>query len=239
MRGHLSNFDRAARGLTLMELMVGLVITSVAMLALSTFVSAVSNGWTHANSTATTAVTVDRTSSQVDSVLRNSLAIVQKKLPTSSSKSSYLFVWRYDGAGGIQDGVAAVGEMNLLEFDPTTYTIWLYAPYAESAMSASQLIDAYTTNWGDLSSPTVAEAFKTRSCVAPRRAIVGPGSATATTVSRVLSGYFDCRTNSGGSTVALYNFSLVPGNATTPASSLYGGITTRNPLWPTNATTVP
>ena len=127
---------RARRGLTLAELILGTAMLGIVMMAAAGLMTAVAAGWKSGDTVARVANVGDRAGLRVEESLAAALYVLQVKAPASAGAASYVFYWKSDGVTGVADGKAQLGEMALIEFDPTTKAVRLYEPLAASAMTA-------------------------------------------------------------------------------------------------------
>ncbi|HTW94822.1 MAG TPA: prepilin-type N-terminal cleavage/methylation domain-containing protein [Tepidisphaeraceae bacterium] len=131
------------RGFTLTELMMGMLVTSLVLAALAAFVDAVAVGWEASDGTQDAALEAHQAYQRLDHYLSSALYVAQ---PMVGSTSTAIFFWANDNwnSGGVNAGdeCPEFGEMNLIEYDSSTNTIWLYQPISGSAMSANQFSNA-------------------------------------------------------------------------------------------------
>jgi len=129
----------ARRGFTLAELMIGMLVTVLVLSAMAAFVSAVAEGWNQSDGTQDLALEAHQAYQRVDHYLSSALYVAQ---PASGASSSVFFwandKWNYNGVNA-GDECPELGEMELIQYDSTTNTLWLYEPIAASAMSSNQL----------------------------------------------------------------------------------------------------
>ena len=159
---------RARRGLTFVELTIGMAITAVLMLALATFASAVSRGWQNSQDQFKARSVTHQSVAALRDVLSEMLCVVQSKAGDAAGGSAYMFCWDTDNWNGAADLQAQFGEMSLIEYDPTTKTIWLYKPKDVSQMTAAEKTTAGDSTWGDYSSTSIVSYYKSSSIVKPR-----------------------------------------------------------------------
>ena len=130
-------------GFTLAELMIGMLVTALVLSALAAFVNAVAVGWEESDGTQDAALEAHQAYQRIDHYLSSALYIAQ---PLVGTNSTSVFYWANDDwdSGGVSAGDESpeLGEMNLIQYDSTTDTIWLYQPIAASAMSADQFSTA-------------------------------------------------------------------------------------------------
>jgi Tfp pilus assembly protein PilV len=128
-----------AGGFILAELLVGLVIVAIVMLALSSVLFAVANGWDDQDVTQSTQLQANQIYARVQSYLSSAKCVASYTAGPSGGAIIFLSA-NNDTAGQIQ-----CGEISLIIQDPTTHSLYLYnstAPYSGSAanvIATSQL----------------------------------------------------------------------------------------------------
>jgi prepilin-type N-terminal cleavage/methylation domain-containing protein len=139
---------------TLIELLIGMVITSIVLLALSGVTLSVAQGWSASDGTQALQIQ----SAQIYARLRHYLSsakYITQVTPGSlngSAAGGCVCFWAYDGGSYPADGLPQAGEMAMIQHDPTTQTLWLYQPIAYSSMNTSQQGAANTTmTWATIS----------------------------------------------------------------------------------------
>jgi hypothetical protein len=202
---------RSRRGLTFVELTIGMAISAVIMLALASFVSAVGRGWKNSEEQFKARSVSHQSVAQLRDVLSNMLCVVQTKVGDTAGSNAYLFCWYKDSWGGAADLKAQWGEMALIEYEPSTKTVWIYLPKDVSAMTAQQKGYAELDDWGDYSSDSIVSLFRASAINLPRRPLVGGATDNGgASVSSAQFGYF-AATN--GKPVASYQLTLVTDGA--------------------------
>ncbi len=134
-------------GFTLVELIIGMVITAMVMAAMAAVSTAVSSGWQQADSADTAFVTGAQVQTRLAEYFRPAAAFgaVQKGTLGSSVSPATLFFWRSDqtsGASPTGDGLIEFNEIGLLRYDPTSEELRYY----------------YATDWNSWSASTQATA---------------------------------------------------------------------------------
>jgi prepilin-type N-terminal cleavage/methylation domain-containing protein len=165
--------NNQSRGLTLAELIIGLSVMSILLLALSAFTMAVGHAWTYSNQVGKSQLSSTRSSVQLDQLLRNSLSVVQVKNSETTTDTAHLFFWQADNNGGAMDGAAQLGEMALLEYEPSSKTLWYYAAKPGASMTTAEQAEASTSSWGNMTDPAIVGYFKQRTFLAARVPVVG------------------------------------------------------------------
>lgn len=231
VRTHPPRSRRHSRGLTYVELTIGMAITAVLMLALSTFAVAISAGWKHSDDEFKARSANTRSVSQIHDALRNMLCIVQANVGDADGGAAYLFCWQNDTNGGAADNRAQFGEMALVEFDPATKTVWLYEAKDTSAMTTAEKNSAASDSWGDYTSPAIVTYFKSSSFLAARKPLIGGYSTSGGKGVAVLSAQFGSFAANNGKPIASYRVTI--GDADS-SSAAYGNVALRAALKPTN-----
>lgn len=130
------NFFRR-RGFIVVELIVGLVVVALVMLALASVLFAVARGWDDQDIAQSTEVQANQIYARVQSYLSAAKCVAWYSTgPTSGA----IIFWRADDDS---DGQIEYGEVALIVQDPTTHSLYLYSsslPYtgqAAAELSAS------------------------------------------------------------------------------------------------------
>jgi prepilin-type N-terminal cleavage/methylation domain-containing protein len=152
------------RGFTLIELLIGLAVTAMVLSALAAFTLSAAQGWTANDGTQG----VQGQSGQVYDRVRFQLAsakyiaqVQAGSLTNPAARPGSVFYWASDNWNGISDEAPEVGEMALIQHDPTTGTLWLYQPIAASAMTPAQLSAAGTTlTYAEITDPGWVTEFE-------------------------------------------------------------------------------
>lgn len=195
---------RARRGLTLAELIIGSAMLGIVMMATAGLMAAVAAGWKNGETVTRTANVSDRAGLRVEDAISTAFYVLQAKAPASAGAASYVFYWKTDGITGVIDGKAQLGEMALIEFDPTTKAVRLYEPIAAAQMTAQQLSVAAASDWGDPTSPDVVTYFKNQTFVQAPTTLIG-GQSGASEVSAATFGFF---TTPGAKPVVSYSLTM-------------------------------
>jgi len=143
------------------ELSIGLVITSMVMAALASTWHAVASAWAASGGTPGAGLTASVTVSRIEQRLRASRYVFQYAsgaINTTPAKPAAIFYWKADNWNATADGVCQIGEMALIEHDPTAKRLYLYEPIASASMTTAQRtaagITATAFDMTDVSSPT-------------------------------------------------------------------------------------
>jgi type II secretory pathway component PulJ len=158
---HNLALHRRRTGFTLAELMIGMLVTALVLAALAAFTSAVAEGWNQSDGTQDAALEAHQAYQRLNHYLSSALYIAQ---PQAGSSSTSVFFWANDNwnSDGINAGdeCPELGEMNLIQFDSTTNTIWLYQPIAPTAMNSSALTAASTPQtYSEITATSAPAAF--------------------------------------------------------------------------------
>jgi len=149
------------RGLTLVELSIGMVITSMVMGALSAVWFAMAHSWKTTGSATGAGLTASVTAMRLEQRLRTSRYVFQYasgSVTATPTKAAAIFYWKADNWNSTSDGIVQLGEMALIEHDSTSKRLYLYEPIASTSMTAAQLTAAgaaaTTLDMTDSASPT-------------------------------------------------------------------------------------
>ena len=195
------------RGLTLAELILGMAMLGIVMMAAAGLIAAVAAGWKSGDAVARTANVAERAGQRVEDALAAALYVLQVKAPATAGANSYVFFWKTDGITGLADGKAQFGEMALIEFDPATKAILLYEPMAGSAMTSAQFATASNSDWGDPTSPDVVTFFKQQTFVQAATTLIGGQSGA----SEVSAATFTSFATPGAKPLVSYSLTMAQG----------------------------
>ena len=152
------------RGLSMIELSIGLVITTMVVGALSAVWFAVAETWIKSGSSQGVTLTGNQAVSRLESILRQAKYICQYTAGSSDGKTTpaaSVLIWKADNWNNLSDGAVQIAELALLEHDPVAQKIYLYQAIPKASMNASQLTRAAgIATWMDLSATTTPAAFK-------------------------------------------------------------------------------
>jgi Tfp pilus assembly protein PilW len=171
--------------MTLVELSIGLAITALVIGALSALWFAVAETWRQSSSSQGNTLRTAQVVTRLEATFRQARYVCQwtpGKLDDTSVSPASCFIWRSDfwnAAGNVNfpndfktqvsDGLAQVGELALIEYDPTARRVYLYQPKDPTAMTATERTAAGTVwAWADLSKSSNLSVFKTLSYVEKR-----------------------------------------------------------------------
>lgn len=163
------------RAFTLIELLIGLVVTSLVIGAVAAIAMAVAQGWSSADPTQSLSVQSLALQSKLQSLLCGS-CYVGYASTGGGSTAPMIFYWAGDTGPGADsgDGVPEICEMQLLMLDSTTGSLYLYSVPAN--LNASQQTLANTqVAYADMSSAASAAAFAALPYVS-KICLCGPGA---------------------------------------------------------------
>ncbi len=173
---------RGARrsGFLLVELIIGLVIVALVMMGAAAIMTAVSAGWDDQDLTRSTQMQANQTYLRIQRILQNANYIcyyAPGAISGSPATAGSIFFWQDYGlqTPGMPITDPYLGEMGLIEYDPTTETIWLYENSAPSSSDPTQM--QQLTSQSDFAA--FVAAFPGESWVA-KQSLGGPGSEPGT-----------------------------------------------------------
>lgn len=190
---------------------MSLAMLGIIALAVASFTLAVAAGWRNDDGAFRLANLSARAGGRVQDAIARMLYVAQAQPATARGTRSYLFFWARDAITGLADGKAQLGEMALLEYDPTSNGIWLYEPIASGAMTGGQLATASDSDWGDPTSPAIVTYFKGLDFVGVRQTVIGGQSGA----SAVTAASFTFVATPGLKPIATYSIQLRQGTAVT------------------------
>lgn len=163
-----------ARGLTLVEMSLGIAITAMMGLAIFGFVSVTTQTWR----TTENEQSLDIAARQAGVILSGIIEPSQALGLVNSSLSGVL-IWFEDFYGGVRDGKAQLAELAVIKYDSSSRSIQFYEAdrnlAAQVGEGASDVVTVDQMNRVDLIS-----RFLSKSWVAPGRVILGPGEHAST-----------------------------------------------------------
>jgi len=127
---------RDPRGFLLVELLVGLVIVAMVMLALASVLFTVGQGWEDQDVSQSTQLQANQVYARVQSYLSAAKCVA---LSSSGPTGGGIIFWRADDD---QDGQIEEGELAVIAQDPTTHSLYLYhstPPYSGQAATTCTL----------------------------------------------------------------------------------------------------
>jgi type II secretory pathway pseudopilin PulG len=174
------------RGLTLVELCIGMVVMTMIGSALAGFSLSITTQWRSGDGQRQISVSAEQARRVLASVVQASRAVCF----ISSTGNPSVLLWQNDAVTA--DNKIQLGELMLIEFDPTAASIYAYFPNA-TLFDAQALTTLTRVQAADA---TVMTLLRSKPWMLPGRTILGTGRADA-----------------GAQTtrVTAANFSLVPG----------------------------
>jgi hypothetical protein len=158
---------RARRGLTLAELVLGMLVVALVASAVSAVAMAVSTGWKQSEMSSSATLSGSRAGNYLESVFRGSIALGTWRAGSvdspAASSSALVLIWRGDRNG---DRRIQVDELALIQHDVASAQLILYAAdYPDAASRA-----AYNATLANsfLTDATAADAFKSKAYVVPQ-----------------------------------------------------------------------
>jgi hypothetical protein len=147
-----------------MEMLIGMAITAIVLLALTAAAVSVADAWVASDGTEQLQIQCAQIFNRLEYYLSPCKYIVQVQpgsLDGSAATPGSVLYWAYDGWNGLADGGIEAGEMALIQHDPTTQTLWLYEPIPVSQMSPAQLTAAGTPlSYSTVSNSSWVATFK-------------------------------------------------------------------------------
>ena len=167
---------RGRGGMTLIELSIGLLVTSIVMGALASLWFAVARTWGQNTGSQAATLTAAHASGRIEQILRQAQFLIQYRRgslnPTQPAQTAQLLFWRLDvwnpkahateeDTDTVADGAAQFAELALLEHDPADHRLYLYQALPAAKMSSDQRSRAgVVATWAELTSSTTPGAFK-------------------------------------------------------------------------------
>jgi hypothetical protein len=162
--------------MTLVELCIGLVVTSMVLGALSAVWFAVAEAWTSSSAAQNVATTGSQATMRLEATLRPARAIYQwspGSLDGNGVAPARAFIWRGDSwkytAGvtpdpnaTVSDEAAQLAELALIEHDPAAGRIYVYQAKSPEKLTEDQRARAnIVPAQADLTSPATLDVFRT------------------------------------------------------------------------------
>ena len=162
------------RGFLLVELVIGLVIVALVMLGAAAIMGAVAQGWNDQDVTRSTQVQANQTYVRVQNALQGAkyaCYYAAGDVNGNSAQPGCIFFWQNYNlqSGTILDPY--LGEMALIEYDPTTQSLWLYQNPSPSQADPNQMQQLTSqSNFAAIVSQFPQQSF------VQKQALGGPGS---------------------------------------------------------------
>lgn len=216
------------RGMTVIELSMGLLVTGMVMASLAAVWSAVGQTWSNTSSSQQVSLSGNQAGLRLEDRLRQSKYICQYtsgSQDSSASKAASVLLWKSDtwsvAPATSADGKPQLGELLLIEHSVSDQKVYVYEPIASSAMDASQKSRAGgVATWSDLSASTTPTTFKTYDFVRKKTLAESVGGmilyVPAQTTNARQSMEFTLKISRGGITSVVYGTGALRGPTTKP-----------------------
>jgi len=209
------------RGLTMIELLIGLVITGLVMAALASITFAVAQGWTASDGTQNLQIQSQQVYTRVRYNLASALYIGlvnAGSLNGSATTPGCVVYWANDSVNA--DGKPEIGEMALIQHDAVNQVVTLYycMPYA-SMTGTQQTSAAGSISYATMTTSTWPATFEALSFV--KKTVLGRNVKGATFAS-----YWNTSTTQR----PLVEFCLVLNRPPQFSTTLYGVALLRSPM---------
>lgn len=226
-----SNHHSGWKGFLLVELIMGLVIVALVMLGAAAMMEAVSQGWNDQDISHSTQMQANQTYLRIQKALEGVKYVCYSTpgaLTGTPATPACIFFWQdYDlQTGTITDPY--LGEMALIQYDPTTQTIWLYQNLSPSSGDSNQM--QQLTSQSDFAAYVAdfpSESFVTK------QALGGPGTGANDNNCLDVSGfqvYVNPAWNSGTSTqLPVIEYAIGFSRSDGASLTLYNTTTIRTP----------
>jgi Tfp pilus assembly protein PilW len=185
---------RRRHAMTLVELSVGLLITTIVIGALSSVWIAVGDTWRKSSSSQTQTLRTSQAVTRLEGVFRQAKYVCQLtpgSATDATAAPASAFFWRLDywnAAGDVSnpatfatavpDNLVQVAELSLVEYDAAAKRLYLYQAKDPAAMNSTERAAAGTVwTWTDLSKSSNLTVFKGLSYV--QRKVLSEGIAGA------------------------------------------------------------
>lgn len=228
MRRAIRTIRARRRGMTVIELSMGLLVTGMVMASLAAVWSAVGQTWSNTSSSQQVSLSGNQAGLRLEDLLRQSKYICQYttgSLDGSASTPASVLLWKSDtwsvAPATSADGKPQLGELLLIEHSVSDQKIYVYEPLASSAMDASQKSRAGgVATWSDLSASTTPTAFKTYDFVRKRTLAESVSGASlyapAQTTNARQAMEFTLKISRSGMTSVVYGTGALRGPTTKP-----------------------
>jgi hypothetical protein len=149
-------------GMTLVELSIGLVVTTIVMGALFALWFGVANAWNTSTSSQGVALTGNLAASRLESTFRAAKFLCQYTVGSAdgtTSPAGSVFFWKSDA--WTADGAVQIAELALVEHDPVAKRLYLYEALPTTSMSADQQTRAsLRVTWAEVVASGAPATFK-------------------------------------------------------------------------------
>lgn len=177
MRQRRTTSPRRRHAMTLLELSIGLLITTIVIGALSSLWIAVGDTWRKSSSSQTQTLRAGQIVTRLEGTFRQAKYICQftpGSVTDTSAAPASAFFWRSDSwnaAGDVSnaaafvtpvaDNLVEVAELSLVEYDAASKRLYLYQAKDAAAMNSTERAAAGTVwTWTDLSKSSNLTVFK-------------------------------------------------------------------------------
>jgi len=169
------------RGLTLVELCIGMAVMSMIGVALVGFSLSISTQWRSGDGQRQLSVSTEQARRVLASAVQSSRAVCS----ISSTGNPSVLLWQNDNVTA--DNTIQLGELMLIEFDPATQSVYAYTPDS-SMFDASAFLTFTTAQAADVG---MIATLRAKTWALPARTILGTGRAGAgAQTTRVISANF-------------------------------------------------
>jgi hypothetical protein len=160
-----------AKGFTLVEVCLAMIVTAMIGSALAAFSLAVATQWRQSEQQQYLQVSCHQANGVVGPIVESSRAVggvVTKYKPG-------VFLWQSDTYSGAADNKAQFCEMSLIEYDADLKTLFYYQGTPSTVTLAQTLAYSVLTSL-QMEDPEIVELFKLQTAwQKPRRTLLGPG----------------------------------------------------------------
>lgn len=202
----------ARRGMTIVELTIGLMITGMVMASLAAVWSALGDSWSSTGSSQQVVLTANQAVLRLEDAIRQSKYVCQYSTGTGNA-GTYVLLWKSDNWAALPatapDGQPQLAELVLIEHSAADQRIYAYEAISSSAMNTSQKTRAAgVATWSDLTAVSTPAAIKTYDFV--RKKTIAEGvSSISFNVPQMTTGAkqvieFSLQVSRGGSSTVVY-----------------------------------
>jgi prepilin-type N-terminal cleavage/methylation domain-containing protein len=181
---------RARRGFTLVELVLGMAITTLVMSAVAAVMVSVAEGWDQGRYVQSVSISELQLQVRLGRIFQGAayVAQCQSGVLGGVGTPATIFFWMNDNWGSTPDGIPEWGEMAVIAYDPATQSLYLYSAMPTALMSGAQLTAAsQAVNWSQATVPSAISGFESATWV-QKTTLAGPGTNTVTSDTTVVSG---------------------------------------------------
>jgi Tfp pilus assembly protein PilW len=177
MRDRRKTSPHRRHAMTLLELSIGLLITTIVIGALSSLWIAVGDTWRKSSSSQTQTLRASQAVVRLEGTFRQAKYVCQftpGSVADTSAAPASVFYWRSDywNAAGdvsnpaafgttVSDNLVEVAELSLVQYDAASSRLYLYQAKDPAAMNSTERAAAGTVwTWADLSKSSNVTVFK-------------------------------------------------------------------------------